>query len=93
LSRTRFGITVQKLLEKDINKISDKKPASQVSIAIDEMETVNNLSDLRNTKKMVAKGNYYRMRIGNYRIGFKAETDGIILLRFMHRKDIYSYFP
>jgi len=86
-------VTVQKLFEKDIHKISDKKLASQVSIAIDEMETATNLSDLRNIKKMVAKGNYYRMRIGNYRLGFKAETDSIILLRFMHRKDIYSYFP
>ena len=86
-------VTIQKLFEKDIHKISDKKLASQVSIAIDEMETATNLSDLRNIKKMVAKGNYYRMRIGNYRLGFKAETDSIILLRFMHRKDIYSYFP
>ena len=86
-------ITVQKLFEKDISKISDKKLASQVSIAIEEMEKAAKLSDLRNIKKMVAKGNYYRMRVGNYRLGLKVEIDTIILLRFMHRKDIYSYFP
>ena len=86
-------VTVQKLFEKDINKISDKRLASHVSIALEEIEKATMLSDLRNIKKLIAKGNYYRMRIGNYRLGFKAENDTIILLRFMHRKDIYSYFP
>lgn len=86
-------VTVQKLFEKDIQHISDKKLAAQVMTAIQTMETCNKLSDLRNIKKMKAKGNYYRMRIGNYRLGFKAETETLILLRFMDRKDIYSYFP
>jgi len=86
-------VTVQKLFEKDISKISDKKFASQVNIAIEAIEKAAKFSDLRNIKKMVANGNYYRMRVGNYRLGFKIETDTIILLRFMHRKDIYSYFP
>ena len=42
---------------------------------------------------MRAQGNYYRMGIGNYRMGFKIESGNIIILRFMHRKDIYNYFP
>lgn len=86
-------VTVQNLFEKDISKIRDKKLASQISAAIEEMEKAVKLSDLRNIKKMIAKGDYYRMRIGSYRLGFKAETNSIVLLRFMHRKDIYSYFP
>jgi len=86
-------VIVQKLFEKDIHHISDKKLAAQVIAAIQAMEACKKLAELRNIKKMVAKGNYYRIRIGNYRLGFKAETDTIILLRFMHRKDIYNYFP
>lgn len=42
---------------------------------------------------MKAKGSYYRIRIGNYRLGLKQEQDTLTLLRFMHRKDIYTYFP
>jgi mRNA interferase RelE/StbE len=42
---------------------------------------------------MRAQGNYYRMRLGDYRMGFKIESGSIIILRFMHRKDIYNYFP
>jgi len=86
-------VTVQKLFEKDIRQISNKKIASQVIAAIQAMEACKKLSELRNIKKMIVKGNYYRIRVGNYRLGFKAEADTIILLRFMHRKDIYSYFP
>ena len=36
---------------------------------------------------------YYRIRIGDYRIGFKKEDDLIIFMRVKHRKDIYRYFP
>ncbi len=86
-------LTVQKLFEKDINKITDKKLSRQLSNIIEEMEKATTLANLRNIKKMLAKGHYYCIRIGNYRLGFKSENDSITLLRFMHRKDIYSYFP
>jgi mRNA interferase RelE/StbE len=42
---------------------------------------------------MKAKGNYYRIRIGNYRLGLRYDSNSVTLLRFMHRKDIYTYFP
>jgi len=37
--------------------------------------------------------NYYRIRIGNYRVGFKTENQTIIFMLVRHRKDIYRYFP
>lgn len=86
-------IEVQKSFEKDIEKITDKKLAEQVSLVIEELEKCKSLSDIRNVKKMKAKGLYYRIRIGNYRLGLKQNLNSVILLRFMHRKDIYSYFP
>ncbi|HEV2830611.1 MAG TPA: type II toxin-antitoxin system RelE/ParE family toxin [Hanamia sp.] len=86
-------VIIQKIFEKDIHKISDKKLASLINDAIEEMEQTTKLTDLRNIKRMIANGNYYRMRIGNYRLGFKVESNTITLLRFMHRKDIYKYFP
>lgn len=36
---------------------------------------------------------YYRMRLGNYRMGFKKEEAAIIFMRVLHRKDLYKYFP
>jgi len=42
---------------------------------------------------MTSTTNYYRIRIGTYRLGFKENKGAILLLRFMHRKDIYEFFP
>ena len=86
-------LIVQKVFEKDISKISNKKLAVQVSVAIEEMEQAFKLTDLQNIKKMIGKGNYYRMRIGDYRLGFKVKSGNIVLLRFLNKKDIYKYFP
>ena len=86
-------LIVQKVFEKDISKINNKKLAIQGNVAIEEMEQAVKLTDLQNIKKMIGKGNYYRMRIGDYRLGFKVESGNIVLLRFLNRKDIYKYFP
>ncbi|MGN6249817.1 MAG: type II toxin-antitoxin system RelE family toxin [Ginsengibacter sp.] len=86
-------VSVKKSFERDVEKITDKKLAKQISTIINEMETCKKLSELNNLKKMHSKGSYYRIRIGNYRLGLKVESENLILLRFMHRKDIYKYFP
>lgn len=43
-------VSVQKAFEKDIGKITDKKLASQVSLAIQEMENCKKLSELHHKK-------------------------------------------
>ena len=38
--------------------------------------------------------NYFRIRVGNYRIGFKRTSGGIVeFMRVKYRKDIYRNFP
>lgn len=86
-------VEIQKPFEKDIEKISNKKLAEQVNALIGQLENCKSLSEIHNVKKMKAKGNYYRIRIGNFRLGLKQEQQTLTLLRFMDRKDIYSYFP
>jgi len=45
-------------------------------------------------KKMQGYENYYRIRIGSYRIGCKIQTGSkIIFYRVKNRKDIYKVFP
>ncbi|MFN7201715.1 MAG: type II toxin-antitoxin system RelE family toxin [Aphanizomenon sp.] len=33
------------------------------------------------------------MRVGNYRIGISVNNDLVTLVRILHRKEIYRYFP
>jgi mRNA interferase RelE/StbE len=86
-------IDVRKSFEKDVSLITEKKLAKQLKNVISELEACKTLSEIKNIKKLTGKGNYYRLRIGQYRLGFKLDSDTIILLRIMARKEIYKYFP
>ncbi|MDI6790202.1 MAG: hypothetical protein QME44_05890 [Thermodesulfobacteriota bacterium] len=48
---------------------------------------------MSNIKKLRAQGNYYRIRLGDYRIGLVVDDIGARFVRFLHRSEIYRYFP
>lgn len=43
-------------------------------------------------QKLSGTPNYYRIRVGDYRIGPALEDDMVVFVRCLHRKDIYRYF-
>ena len=38
-------------------------------------------------------GRSYRIKVGAYRLGIALDGDTVVLVRFMHRRDIYRNFP
>lgn len=44
-------------------------------------------------EKMKGYQHYYKIRVGDYRVGFEFVKDGIVFQRVLHRKEIYRYFP
>ena len=42
---------------------------------------------------MVGYAGRYRIRIGNYRIGIEVNEDVIEVMRVLHRREFYRYFP
>jgi mRNA interferase RelE/StbE len=86
-------IEVRKSFEKDISKISNKELAADVNELIEDLERCEAISEIPHLKKLSGKGNYYRIRVGNHRLGLMISEQTLILLRFMSRKDIYKYFP
>ena len=78
---------------KDLKAIKDKGLLKRVKEVIDVIENAESLTDLTNLKKLKASKNYFRQRIGDYRLGLDFEHDTIVLVRFLNRKDIYKYFP
>lgn len=49
--------------------------------------------DLQNVKKLEGYTTYYRIRVGEYRIGIEVLEGQVIFVCFLNRKDIYRYFP
>jgi mRNA interferase RelE/StbE len=88
-----MNIGVSRLFEKDVLLIKDQKLAIRLHTLIEKLEKIKSLAEIPGVKKMEGFTNYYRIRIGNFRLGLKLEEEKILLLRFMHRKDIYTHFP
>jgi mRNA interferase RelE/StbE len=58
------------------------------------MESAESISQVKGVKKMVGFSNYYRVRVGHYRVGLELIDDITVrLIVVLHRKDIYRKFP
>jgi len=87
-------ILIDKSFVKDVDKVTDKKLLRNLNKLIIELENSNSLIELPNVKKIKGYDSFFRIRIGNYRLGLEEISGkGICLTRFLHRKDIYKYFP
>lgn len=87
-------IEFDKSFEKTLDKIKDKSLFSRINKIIINFEKANSLSELINVKKLSGFKNYYRIRIGEYRLGFeKIDEKTLRFILIAHRKDIYKLFP
>ena len=86
-------VTFRKSFEKDLNKLRDADLLRKIQAIIEESEAAVNFVDINNLKKLKADGNYYRIRVGNYRIGLILDKTEIVFVRVLHRKEMYRYFP
>jgi mRNA interferase RelE/StbE len=78
---------------KDLKSIKSKPVLDAVAQRIERVEAAQSLRAIPDVKKLQAKGNYYRIKLGDHRIGITASKDEITFVRCLNRKDIYRYFP
>lgn len=83
---------IRRSFEKDAEKLSSREQ-EHLALVIGEISQSKKISDLKSCKKLAGHKNSYRIRMGGYRIGFFFENGIIELVRVLHRKDIYKYFP
>lgn len=79
--------------KKDLQKLTNTKLKAQIKEAILSAENAENINQLKSVKKMKGHPFAYRLRIGDYRLGFYLEEDTLIMTRFLKRNDIYKVFP
>jgi len=77
---------------KDLKGV-DKSLANRLRKVIEEIECAESPAEITNLKKIRGSGNYYRVRIGDYRVGIIIAGETAEFVRFLHRKEIYRYFP
>jgi mRNA interferase RelE/StbE len=62
-------IEVTSSFNKDISKLRDKKLLLAIKSALQHIESSHSLTEIPHLKKMEGTSNYFRLRIGNYRMG------------------------
>jgi len=87
------NVEFRKSFEKDLGKIRDEELLVRIKVVIEEIENADSLLDISNIKKLKADGDYYRIRVGDYRIGLTQDGGMITFVRVLHRKEMYRYFP
>ncbi len=85
-----FDRSFYKSLDK-LSSISLKKRTEQLIYAV---EGASQIQDIPNIKKLSGFRNFYRVRIGDYRIGLElVDSNSLRFIVIAHRKDIYDIFP
>ena len=65
----------------------------RVRQAIEQVEAAEDLRRVRRARRLSGSRSFYRIRIGEYRIGLAVEASDVEFVRVLHRRDIYRYFP
>ena len=86
-------IEITKKFGKQVDKCQDEKVKAKLSAVIRNIIAAHKLSEIKNLKKLRGHKEFYRIRMGEYRIGIAYRNKRIILAAFDHRSDIYKYFP
>ena len=78
---------------RDLKSIKSKPLHEAVAKLIESVEGAASLAAIPDLKKLKTKGNYYRIKLGDYRVGITLNKDEITFVRCLDRKEIYRYFP
>lgn len=88
-----MNLSFRKSFARDLEQITDREFLAKLRRVIEATEKAPTLREIPHLKKLLASGKFFRIRIGQYRIGLIAEKGQIIFVRCLHRRDIYKYFP
>ncbi|PZV19411.1 MAG: plasmid stabilization protein [Leptolyngbya sp.] len=73
--------------------MNDKSLLVKIKSTVNSVEDAASLDDVANLKKLKGNEGYFRIRIGDYRLGLFLEGETILFVRVIHRREFYRYFP
>lgn len=80
---------------KDLKKLPKKAQTEVKSIVENNIKIADSIVNIKQVKPMSGYKDFYRIRFGNYRIGFyhDKKKSTITLIAVADRRDIYKQFP
>ena len=77
---------------RDLKRVGNRSLLERVKNCIHEIEAASTPAEIAGLKKLQGFQSYYRIRIGDHRVGISIESDTVTFIRLLDRKDIYRYF-
>ena len=88
-----MNVKLKSRFEKDLKLVKDRNLLTRLKQIILTCKQCESLGEINGLKKMQGYDSFYRIRLGDYRIGIEVFENEIIFVRFLPRKDIYEFFP
>lgn len=88
-----MNVIFESRFEKDLKLIKDRNLLARLKQIILTSKQAESLGEINNLKKMQGYDSFYRIRLDDYRVGIEVLENELIFVRFLHRKDIYKFFP
>jgi mRNA interferase RelE/StbE len=88
-----MNVEFTKAFVKQLDKVKDPIVLKRIKAAILKAESAEDVYQISGIKKLVGFEKYFRIRIGDYRIGLVLKDDVVWFAAIAHRKDIYNIFP
>lgn len=86
-------VLYQKKFLKDLARIPFPLRKRIEYFVFNELPELDNFRQVKGAEKMTGYTHYYKIRFGDYRLGFHFDSNTITLERVLNRKEIYRYFP
>lgn len=86
-------VKFKKIFLKDLKRLPANISEKIQKLVFVEIPGYEEIGQIRKIKKIKGFDTFYRIRVGEYRIGFMGKDNEVVFYRALHRKDIYRYFP
>jgi mRNA-degrading endonuclease RelE of RelBE toxin-antitoxin system len=87
-------VLYRKLFLKDLKKLKNQPIYEQVvELAFTVLPEAKQLQNIPGVKAMRRYPKRYRIRVGSYRIGIEVKDKTVEVMRVLHRREFYRYFP
>lgn len=88
-----MNVRYESSFARDLKRIKDAILRKRIAALIVRLEAASDLSEIEGVKKLKDASDAFRLRMGDYRLGFLMRDGDVILVRFLDRKEIYRHFP
>jgi mRNA interferase RelE/StbE len=86
-------IRFKKQFLKDLARIPNEDRIKIENLVFSKIPATNSNKIFQSISKMRGYQNYYKIRLGDFRIGLYIKDNVLEFQRVLHRKDIYRSFP